>query len=74
MAVKNVLGYGYEKYVDEAKNTHIIYKERGVLFIVNEDKVRNVFLFAPLPQQALPPCRQDVYTYAPVINLQAHSL
>lgn len=59
MAVKKMFGGNYIKYTDERKNNHVIYKDSGILFIVNENQVRNIFLFRsaakPKQQQPSPP-------------------
>ncbi|NOT51247.1 MAG: hypothetical protein HOP10_08210 [Chitinophagaceae bacterium] len=51
LAVKRMFGDNFEKKIDEMNNTHVIYKDKGIFFIVNENQVRNVFLFAPKERQ-----------------------
>lgn len=63
LAVKRMFGDNFEKKIDETGNTHVIYKEKGIFFIVNENQVRNVFLFMTPRQRSLitPDCAPMLY-------------
>lgn len=52
-AVEKLFGSDYKKYIDERKNNHFIYKEKGVFFIINENQLRNVFLFTTPNKQPI---------------------
>lgn len=61
MAVKKVMGDEFVWYVDEAKNNHVIYKDKGIFFIVNNNMLRNVFLFmTPQQKPTLIPACPDI--------------